>query len=537
MKGFHEARALIRARLDEEIGTIRREAPRRVALVYPSPYHVGDDLARLPGHLRHHRTASRAGPPSAPSCPTTSTPGGARACRSSPTKARRRSAAFRVIAFSVAYELELAGLFDCLALGRAPAARARARRRRIRSSSPAGRSPSRTRCRSAPSSTSWSWARPRSSPAYCSPPSTPSPIAPRCSTRSRDARRLRARRSTASGLPAGRARPTTRSCPRARRSVTPNTELRSMFLIEPERGCSRGCTYCVMRRSTNGGMRIVAPDVVLGADPRGRAPRRASSAPRSATTRKIVEIVHRARRERARGRHLVAARRSAHRRVRGPAGARRLPHAHHRVGRRRASACARSIERKTKEKHLVRAAELARAHGMARLKLYLMVGAARRDATRTSTSWSRFARELSQDHPAGARRRALRGQAQHAARRRALRRHRATSRTSSSGCAGASRARRGAADVARAGRGSSTCSRRAASRPAVARSPRIRAGGSFAAWKRAFADDGARRAAAARRSLTRHDARPPREPATGASRLTRRGGDIRCGGCARSYWR
>ena len=41
MKGFHEARALIRARLDEEIGTIRREAPRRVALVYPSPYHVG----------------------------------------------------------------------------------------------------------------------------------------------------------------------------------------------------------------------------------------------------------------------------------------------------------------------------------------------------------------------------------------------------------------------------------------------------------------------------------------------------------------
>src|SRR3569623_1916670 len=41
--------------------------------------------------------------------------------------------------------------------------------------------------------------------------------------------------------------------------VTPNTELRSMFLIEPERGCSRGCTYCVMRRSTNGGMRTDSP--------------------------------------------------------------------------------------------------------------------------------------------------------------------------------------------------------------------------------------------------------------------------------------
>merc|ERR1711938_470360 len=35
--------------------------------------------------------------------------------------------------------------------------------------------------------------------------------------------------------------------------VTPHTELRDMFLIEPERGCHRGCSYCVMRRSTNGG--------------------------------------------------------------------------------------------------------------------------------------------------------------------------------------------------------------------------------------------------------------------------------------------
>ena len=35
--------------------------------------------------------------------------------------------------------------------------------------------------------------------------------------------------------------------------VAESTELRKMFLIEPERGCSRQCTYCVMRRSTNGG--------------------------------------------------------------------------------------------------------------------------------------------------------------------------------------------------------------------------------------------------------------------------------------------
>lgn len=40
---------------------------------------------------------------------------------------------------------------------------------------------------------------------------------------------------------------------------TPNAELADMMLVEPERGCSRGCTFCVMRRSTNDGMRIVDP--------------------------------------------------------------------------------------------------------------------------------------------------------------------------------------------------------------------------------------------------------------------------------------
>jgi hypothetical protein len=44
---------------------------------------------------------------------------------------------------------------------------------------------------------------------------------------------------------------------------TPNTELHNMVLIEPERGCHRGCTFCVMRRSTNGGMRIVPAERVL----------------------------------------------------------------------------------------------------------------------------------------------------------------------------------------------------------------------------------------------------------------------------------
>ena len=49
---------------------------------------------------------------------------------------------------------------------------------------------------------------------------------------------------------------------------TTEAELSGMFLIETERGCSRGCTYCVMRRSTNGGMRLVPKERLLGIVPR-----------------------------------------------------------------------------------------------------------------------------------------------------------------------------------------------------------------------------------------------------------------------------
>ncbi|MBA3541412.1 MAG: radical SAM protein, partial [Deltaproteobacteria bacterium] len=47
--------------------------------------------------------------------------------------------------------------------------------------------------------------------------------------------------------------------------ATPHTVLSNMFMTEAARGCSRGCTYCVMRRSTNGGMRIVdRADIIAG---------------------------------------------------------------------------------------------------------------------------------------------------------------------------------------------------------------------------------------------------------------------------------
>jgi radical SAM superfamily enzyme YgiQ (UPF0313 family) len=49
--------------------------------------------------------------------------------------------------------------------------------------------------------------------------------------------------------------------------TTPNTELAEMFLVEPERGCSRRCTFCVMRGATTGGMRLLDIE-----DPLARVP-------------------------------------------------------------------------------------------------------------------------------------------------------------------------------------------------------------------------------------------------------------------------
>lgn len=45
--------------------------------------------------------------------------------------------------------------------------------------------------------------------------------------------------------------------------LAPDAELSNMFLIEGERGCHRSCSFCVMRRSTNGGMRLVSPERIL----------------------------------------------------------------------------------------------------------------------------------------------------------------------------------------------------------------------------------------------------------------------------------
>src|SRR6476661_4167591 len=101
MKGFHDVRALIRARLDEEVGTIRREAPRRIALVYPSPYHVA--MSSL-GFQSIYGIFNRVDGWTAE-----------RAFLPDDVEAWRRARLPLVT-----YELELTGLFDCLALAGVP---------------------------------------------------------------------------------------------------------------------------------------------------------------------------------------------------------------------------------------------------------------------------------------------------------------------------------------------------------------------------------------------------------------------------------
>jgi radical SAM superfamily enzyme YgiQ (UPF0313 family) len=154
--------------------------------------------------------------------------------------------------------------------------------------------------------------------------------------------------------------------------ATPHTELADMFLTEAARGCSRGCTYCVMRRSTNGGMRIVPRGNIIAGIPADA--RRVGLVGAAVTDHPeiagIVRDVVDAGREvgisslradklddelvglLARGgyRTLTVAADGASERMR------------------------RIVERSTQARHLVHSAELAAVHRLHTLKIYMMLG-------------------------------------------------------------------------------------------------------------------------------------------------------------------
>lgn len=370
MASSTEIRNKIQALLAEEIGTVIKDAPERVALVYPSPYHTGmsslgfQQIYRLINSVPG-RVAERSFLPDNPEeFERTRT-------QLFTFESERPVGDYPVIAISVAFELELAGVIKVLELsGIPPLAADRNERHPL---------------------------------VLCGGPltnSNPLPLAPFADAilmgeadqtihtaldvifshpDKRDALQVLAKEIPSCFVPSlhedrlpAIAKGHDDELPAYSLIRTPNTELRDMFLIEAERGCSRQCTYCVMRRSTNGGMRLVPKERILELVPTdakkvGLVGAAVSDHPKVAD---IVETladqgrtvgISSLRPDRLNDRFVAALRR---------AGYKTLTTASDGSSQRMRD----SIQRKAQEKHLVRAAELARAHGFDCLKLYLMVG-------------------------------------------------------------------------------------------------------------------------------------------------------------------
>lgn len=362
----HATRRSIQQRLDDEVGRIEKHAPLRVALTYPSPYSVG--MSSL-GYQQIYRILQSM---DGVCCERVFLPDETDGkVQEAPVsyEGMRPLGDFRVIAVSVAYELELAGLIHLFtSSGLSPLASERDERHPF---------------------------------VLAGGPltfSNPLPLAPFV-----DAivigeaegvvehviELIQGSASRKDLLDALAAHPhifvPTRhetlppvgksdddNLPARTIIRTPHTELSNMFLVEAERGCSRGCQYCVMRRSTNGGMRIVPPETIMGLIPDdakkvGLVGAAVSDHP------KIVQIVE----------ELVASGRSVGLsslrpdRLKEPfvaalksAGYKTLTTALDGISER----MRQMIERRGREDHFRIAAENARSVGMERMKLYLMLG-------------------------------------------------------------------------------------------------------------------------------------------------------------------
>ena len=154
--------------------------------------------------------------------------------------------------------------------------------------------------------------------------------------------------------------------------ATPHTELADMFMTEAARGCSRGCTYCVMRRSTNGGMRIVPRELIIAGIPEGT--RRVGLVGAAVTDHPDITAIVRdvvdggrevgissLRADKLTDELVGLLARGGYRTltVAGDGASERMR---------------RVVERSTKAHHLLRSAELAATHRLHTLKVYMMLG-------------------------------------------------------------------------------------------------------------------------------------------------------------------
>ena len=393
-KSFEEIRA---ERLAAEVGTIRKQATRAIALCYPSPYTVG--MSSL-GFQTVYRLLNGMDDVCAERAFLPDDAGRARAARDPlrTYESGRPVGDFPIVAFSLAYELELAGLVDCLDLAGIPAfadERAAARTGRtplvviggpLTFSNPVPAAPYADVMLLGESEETL----PELLDAVREEPDRAALLAGLAARPGFFVPSIHGARLPA--IAAAR----DENLPAYSQIRTPNTELRDMFLIEPERGCHRGCTYCVMRRSTNGGMRLVEPRRVLGLIPDDA--RRVGLVGAAVTDHPgLPEILH----------HIVESGRevgiSSLRADRlddeivgllKRGGYKTLTTASDGAS----EAMRERIQRKTKERHLIKAAELARAHGMKSLKLYMMLGLPG-ETTADIDELGRFSIELSRIAP------------------------------------------------------------------------------------------------------------------------------------------
>ena len=359
----------IQARLRDEQGTVYRDAPLAVALCYPSPYHVG--MSSLGFQTIYRELNGHPGVAAERAFLPDDVEAHRRGRLPLLTYERQRPVqGFPVLAFSVAYELELAGVLEMLDLCGLPLLREE---------------------------------RGEGHPLVVAGGpltfSNPDPLEPFVDVLvqgeaeelvHRLVEEVSGAASRASALESLAAVPGFRvpavgrgdrfhvhkaedeRLPARSQIVTANTELRSMFLVEPERGCSRGCHYCVMRRTTNGGMRTVPPERVLSLIPEGA--RRVglvgaavTDHPRIADLLEtIVESgrevgVSSLRADRLNARIVAALRRG---------GAKVLTVAADGASQRMRDL----VDRKHSEEQILQAARLGREAGMERLKVYNMVG-------------------------------------------------------------------------------------------------------------------------------------------------------------------
>jgi radical SAM superfamily enzyme YgiQ (UPF0313 family) len=361
----------IRRRLADEVGRIQKQAPYTVALCYPSPYRAG--MSSL-GYQRIYRALMEA-------------PGVAcervfldDECEADAARAPERPVTyesmrpledFPLLAFSVAYELEIAGLVRMLEAAGIPV------RRRERD----GRHPLVI----------------AGGPLTFSNPLPLAGIVDAIVVGEADARVIDAVRAAEEGgardaqldrlaqiphvfvpthhhdLPTVGAEDDA-LLPAHSAIRTPDCVLSDMFLVETERGCSRGCSYCVMRRSTNGGMRIVPAERVLEVIPKDA--RRVGLVGAAVSDHpKIVSIVDAlADRGCEVGLSSLRPDRLANTEgfvaALGRVGYRTLTTAMDGTSER----VRETLDRRARPKHLLQCAALAKQHGMDRLKLYLMVG-------------------------------------------------------------------------------------------------------------------------------------------------------------------